>query len=410
MRFRRPAGMLPLPVPQQGGSIESFNSFLNLASRDDFVLIVAWLLAALRPNGPYPLLAISGEQGSAKTVLSKLLKALIDPNSAAVRSLSREERELMIAANNGYLLAFDNVSGLPVWLSDSLCRLASGGSFAVRRLYSDDEEVLFEAARPILLNGVEEVISRPDLGDRAIFLTLAPIGEAQRRPENGLWREFEIVRPHILGALLDAVVHGLRTLGRVHPERLPRMADFAIWAAACEAALWPAGTFANAYAANRRAAIEDMIEADPVAAGVRRFMAERSAWTGSAADLLRAADFVGDEVWKRSAGWPKTPRALAGRLRRAQTFLRTLGIEVTFSREGRAGTRMISVSTSAEHTVSTVSSVRDQGSRPASKQLQPPDDDRDNKYRPDSCSIEQASVTAADDADGADANAAFSVG
>jgi hypothetical protein len=101
----------------------------------------------------------------------------------------------MIAANNGYLLAFDNLSGLPVWLSDALCRLASGGSFAVRQLYSDDEEVLFEAARPILLNGIEEVISRPDLGDRAIFLILAPIGEVQRRPENELWREFEIERP-----------------------------------------------------------------------------------------------------------------------------------------------------------------------------------------------------------------------
>jgi hypothetical protein len=195
VRFRRPAGMLPLPEPQQGGSVESLNSFLNLASRDDFILMVAWLFAALRPGGPYPLLAISGEQGSAKTVLSKLLKTLIDPNAAPVRSLSREERELMIAANNGYLLAFDNLSGLPAWLSDALCRLASGGSFAVRQLYTDDDEVLFEAARPILLNGIEEVISRPDLGDRAIFLTLAPIGEAQRRPEAELWREFEIARP-----------------------------------------------------------------------------------------------------------------------------------------------------------------------------------------------------------------------
>src|SRR5437763_1487406 len=255
VRFRRPAGMLALPVPEQGGSIETLNCFLNLTSRNDFVLIVAWLLAALWPGGPYPLLAISGEQGSAKTVLSKLLKAIFDPNTAPVRSLSREERELMIAANNGYLLAFDNVSGLPIWLSDALCRLASGGSFAVRQLYTDDEEVLFEAARPILLNGIAEVISRPDLGDRAIFLTLAPIGEAQRRPENELWREFEIARPRILGALLDAVVHGLRALGRVYLDRLPRMADFALWAAACETALWPAGTFARAYAANRRTAI-----------------------------------------------------------------------------------------------------------------------------------------------------------
>jgi hypothetical protein len=357
VRFRRPAGMLPLPVPQQGASIESLNSFLNLASRDDFVLIVAWLLAALRSGGPYPLLAISGEQGSAKTVLSKLLKALIDPNSAPVRALSREERELMIAANNGYLLAFDNLSGLPVWLSDALCRLASGGSFAVRQLYTDDEEVLFEAARPILLNGIEEVISRPDLGDRAIFLTLAPIGEALRRPENELWREFEIARPRILGALLDAAVHGLRTRGRVHLDRLPRMADFALWAAACEPALWPAGTFARAYTSNRRAAIESIIEADPIATCVRTMMANRTMWTGSASDLLRlCAEIARDEF---SSGTPgtKSPRALAGQLRRAQTFLRTLGIEITFWREGRMGTRMIRVSTSAEDTVSTVSIV-----------------------------------------------------
>jgi hypothetical protein len=188
-----------------------------------------------------------------------------------------------------HLLAFDNLSGLPVWLSDVLCRLASGGSFAARQLYSDDEEVLFEAARPILLNGIEEVISRPDLGDRAIFLTLAPIGEALRRPENELWRKFEIARPRILGALLDAAVHGLRTLGRVHLDRLPCLADFALWATACETALWPAGTFARAYGANRRTAIEGMIDADPVAACVRAIMAERSSWTGSAADLLRAS-------------------------------------------------------------------------------------------------------------------------
>ena len=177
VRFRRPAGILPLPGPERGGSMEELNSFLNVENRNDFILTVSWLLAALRAGGPYPLLAISGEQGSAKTVLSKLLKALIDPNAAPVRSLSREERELMIAANNGYLLAFDNLSGLPDWLSDALCRLATGGSFAVRQLYTDDEEMLFEAARPILLNGIEEVVSRPDLGDRAIFLTLAPIGE-----------------------------------------------------------------------------------------------------------------------------------------------------------------------------------------------------------------------------------------
>ena len=176
VRFRRPAGMLPIPAPERGGSVEALASFLNLPSRNDFVLIIAWLLAALRFGGPYPLLAISGEQGSAKTVLSKLLKSLLDPNAAPVRAFAREERELIIAANNGHLLAFDNLSGLPFWLSDALCRLASGGSFAVRQLYTDDEEVLFHAARPILVNGIEDVISRPDLAERALFLTLPSAG------------------------------------------------------------------------------------------------------------------------------------------------------------------------------------------------------------------------------------------
>src|SRR5262249_37074446 len=209
------------------------------------------------------------------------------------------------------------------------------------------EEVLFEAVRPILLNGIEDVISRPDLGDRAIFLTLAPIEEAQRRLESELWCDFEIARPRILGALLDAVAHGLRARGRVHLDRLPRMADFAIWATACETALWPGGTFARAYAANRRAAIEGMIDADPVASCVRAIVVDRTVWSGSASDLLRLCaerareDLVG-------APWVKNPRALAGRLRRAQTFLRGLGIEITFWREGRMGTRMIRVSTSAK--------------------------------------------------------------
>ena len=321
VRFRRPAGMLPLPVPEHGGSIEALLPFLNLSSRNDFVLVVAWLLAALRSRGPYPLLAISGEQGSAKTVLSKMLKALVDPNVAPVRALPREERELMIAANNGYLLAFDNLSGLPAWLSDALCRLASGGSFAVRQLYTDDDEVLFQAARPLLVNGIEDVISRADLADRGIFLTLAPIGEHQRRSETELWREFEIARPRILGALLDAAVRGLQTLPGVRLASLPRMADFALWAASCGTALWPAGTFARAYDANRRAAIEGIIEADPVAVCVRKIMAERGTWAGTASDLLRAASLAGDDVSKTARAGRKIPARLpAGCVVRRRSF------------------------------------------------------------------------------------------
>jgi hypothetical protein len=146
VRFRRAVGMLPLPVPVRGGSIKALWSFLNLSDRNDFVLVIAWLLTALRHRGPYPLLAVSGEQGSAKTVLSKILRALVDSNPAPVRTAPRDERNLFIAANNSHLLAFDNLSDLPAWLSDALRRIASGGSFAARQLYTDREEVLLQVA------------------------------------------------------------------------------------------------------------------------------------------------------------------------------------------------------------------------------------------------------------------------
>jgi hypothetical protein len=172
VRFRRAAGMKPLPVPSSGGSIETLRSFLNIQSDAHFVVVVAWALAVLRDRGPYPVMVLSGEQGSAKSTFAAILRALLDPNTAPLRALSREDRDLFIAASNGHVLNFDNVSGLPGWISDTLCRLATGGGFAVRQLYTDQDEVLFDAARPVILNGIEEIVARPDLADRALFLTL----------------------------------------------------------------------------------------------------------------------------------------------------------------------------------------------------------------------------------------------
>jgi hypothetical protein len=384
--------MQPLPLPLRGGSIESLAPFLNLARESDFVLVVAWLLGALRAGGPYPALAIAGEQGSAKTVLSKLLRALIDPSIAPVRALPRDERELFISANNSHVLAFDNVSSMPPWLSDTLCRLASGGAFSTRRLFTDQDEILFTAARPVILNGIEDIVTRADLADRAIQLTLAPIAERRRRAESALWWELEQVRPYIIGALLDAAAHGLQMLPGVRLNRLPRMADFALWATACESAFRPRGTFETAYSRNRCDAIENIVDADPVAARVCEIMAERAEWTGRASDLLLAGiNGAGNPIVR--SGWPKSPRALAGRLRRAQTFLRTLGIEIVFSREGRVGARTIRITAIGENrsdnTVSTVSCVSDNG-RGAGQKHPPP-------------GPEALCFNYADDADGADA-------
>ena len=345
VRFRRAPGMRPLRPPERGGSIEALRSFLNVPSDADFVLVVAWALAVLRNRGPYPVIVLSGEQGSAKSTFSAILRALLDPNTAPLRALPREDRDLFIAASNGHVLAFDNVSGLPAWISDTLCRLSTGGGFAIRQLYTDQDEVLFDAARPVILNGIEDIVTRPDLTDRAMFLTLESIPAERRRAESELWAAFEKERPRILGVLLDAVVEGLRRLPETHLPAPPRMADFAFWATACETALWSTGTFWAAYCGNRDAAIEGVIEADPIAAAVRSLVTARTEWTGTASELLGdLAEQAGERVAKAKA-WPDSPRALAGRLRRAATFLRKIGIAVDFAREGRARTRVIRIAT-----------------------------------------------------------------
>ncbi len=349
VRFRRAAGMKPLPLPERGGSVDDLRCFLNVESDADFVLVVCWALACLRNRGPYPLIVLSGEQGSAKSTFSAILRALLDPNTAPLRALPREDRDLFIAATNGHLLVFDNVSGLPTWISDTLCRLATGGGFAVRQLFTDQDEVLFDAARPVVLNGIEDIVARPDLADRAIFLTLEPIPEARRRSEKELWAAFDKACPQILGALLDAVALGLRELPNTKLDKLPRMADFAFWATACEGALWDKGTFSRAYAENRDEAVDSVIESDSVGSAVRSLMANRTEWKGTASDLLGAlSDKVGDKVC-RAKTWPATPRALSNRVRRAATFLRKVGIDISFAKEGHARTRIIRISCAPEN-------------------------------------------------------------
>jgi hypothetical protein len=201
------------------------------------------------------------------------------------------------------------------------------------RLDRDQDEVLFDAARPVILNGIEDIVTRPDLADRAMLLTLEPIPEERRRPEAELSAAFEAESPRILGVLLDAVVEGLKRLSETHLPKLPRMADFALWATACETALWPAGTFWSAYCGNRDEAVEGVIDADPIAAAVRATMATGMEWTGTASELLNTLGEMAGERVARSKTWPDNPRALAGRLRRAATFLRKIGIEIGFDRE-----------------------------------------------------------------------------
>jgi hypothetical protein len=331
VRFRRSKGLIGLPIPERGGGINALRPFLNVKTDADFSLAVSWLVAALRNRGPYPVLVLTGEHGTAKTTFSRVCRGLIDPNSSSLRALPRNDRDLFIAANNGYVMAFDNVSNLPPWLSDSLARLATGASFGTRELYTNSEESLFDAVRPIILNGIEDFVTRGDLADRAVGLTLMVIPEDQRWDEETFWAEFNRAAPQILGALLDAVACGLKRLPDVKLDRKPRMADFAKWVVACESALpWRPGLFLGAYENIRVDAVETLLESDAVAIAVRKLIARQPDWKGTATELLGELNATAADELRKSDNWPKTSRGMSGALRRIAPGLRKLSYTLEF--------------------------------------------------------------------------------
>ncbi len=340
VRFERVRGALPLPTPARGGSIEDLRAFLRV-SDTDFVLVAGWLLACLAPNIPYPILALSGEQGAGKSTTTRILRSLIDPREPASQSPPKTEEDLIVSARASHLVAIDNLSRIGERLSDALCRLATGGGLEKRQLYTDSETTLLTVRKPLILNSISDIATRPDLADRIISIELQPLADTEREPEAQLWNRFEQVRPRILGALLDAVCEALRHWNHVHLPVLPRMADATLWVSAGETAFgWSAGTFVNAYTANRQQAVESLAEADPVVGAVVKLMSDRNEWKGTASELYTALLEQVPEA-ERSA-FPRNPVALSVRRKRINPLLRRCGIEWSIERERHANLQYLS--------------------------------------------------------------------
>jgi hypothetical protein len=313
VRFRHPAGMLPLPTPVRGGRLRELYHFLNLNTKEDRKLVVGWLLGTLWANGPFPVLVLTGEQGCAKTCAARLLRSLVDPNFSPVRDLSRTGEDLMITATNQWVPVFDNLSNLPPWTSDGLCRLSTGGGYATRTLFTNKGESLFDCKRPVILVGIDELATRGDLLDRCVIVTLPVIPDDRRRPEDDVLAEFAEAQPRILGALLDVAAGALRCLPEVPKRDLPRMADFARWVCAAEGSLgWRPGSFLEAYRANIKTANAIALDDSPFVPFLRTLV-EQKDWpedmeetrtpTALFGELTRLAG--GRVETHRIKGWPQ---------------------------------------------------------------------------------------------------------
>lgn len=321
--FRRSRATAELPRPTQGSSLDAIRDMINI-DPNDWPLVGTWLLAVLQPTGPYPVLCLVGEQGSAKSTTVRTLKELVDPSVAGLRGQPEDIRDLMIAANNNWLLAYDNISYLSNDISDALCRLSTGGGYAKRSLYTDDEEFIIDATRPVVMNGITEIINRPDLLDRAILIELPIVSSEKRQPEREYWAKFEEQRPALFGALLDALSFALGSLPFVQLERLPRMADFAKLGTAAWGMFCPDGdkTFVDLYGVNREQGTEGVVESSPLTGLLKSLVAIDGKWTGTPTELLEKLEQIATDRQKEAKGWPAAPNKLTAELKRLAPSLR----------------------------------------------------------------------------------------
>jgi hypothetical protein len=285
---------------------------------------------------------LQGEQGSAKSTTARLLRELVDPSAVPLRAAPQSVRDLMISANAGWVISLDNLSHLPPWLSDALCRLSTGGGFATRELYTDEDETLLDAQRPVIVNGIDELATRSDLLDRCLLVQLPTIPPQKRRAEHDFWHDFEQQRPLILGALYDAVAVAQANVGSIRLTSLPRMADFAVWVTAAEQALgWQHGSFLTTYERNRDQGHELALDANLVAPALLTVAAE--GFLGTASELLELLTARIDEKTARQKEWPANGRKLSAELTRLAPNLRALGISLDRRREPGSGRRLIAI-------------------------------------------------------------------
>jgi hypothetical protein len=369
VHFRREPGMLPLPAPlvvapKQG--IKRLNEVLKLRDERDLVIIVAWALAALASRSPFTVIVFLGEPGSTKTSAAFAVRSLVDPNVSPLRSKPKDVHEVFVAAAHSCVIAYNNLSHLPDWLSDAICIVSEGSGESQRELFTNAEESLIVARAPFMVTSIENVIRRGDLAQRTLYVHLANVSDAERMTEEEFKLKFKRMHAEILGALCGAVAHGLRTEKTLKIGALPRMATFYRWATACEGALWDKATFAAAFETNVLGATEDVIEGEKAAVQLRALLVGRGQWEGTATELLaelvaqvrqpvreaeaayaratEAGKYADKAEVERAAanlretrekardtlgeGWPKAANSLSGKLKRASPALRKAGIAI----------------------------------------------------------------------------------
>jgi hypothetical protein len=317
--FERTALVGELPLPVEGGDVAELRGLLN--TRDDFDVLVGWNVAAMIPEIAHPILLLGGGQGTGKTTAARMIVGVLDASDAPTRTQPRDPENYALLVAASWATVFDNVSTIPAWWSDALCKTVTGDAFTKRKLYADRELSVVSFRRVVAITTIDAGALRGDLGDRLLLVDLERIDESSRRSEREILDQYADMRPRLFGAFCELLSRVLSALPSVKLDELPRMADFTRVLAAVDGVR---GTQSLAtYLGQRERIADDVVEGDSVGTAIRGFMANRSSWSGTMKELL--AEITPDEPGR---DFPPTPKRLQTQLKRLAPALEAVGVFV----------------------------------------------------------------------------------
>jgi hypothetical protein len=311
-------------MPHSGDPWKLFD-FVNVPKEQQLLVLVT-IISTIIPGIPHPILHPYGSQGSGKSSLFKIIKKLCDPSSIDLLVTPSDKKETSQILSHHYVCLFDNMSDLPPWLSDVLAMASTGAALSKRRLHTDEDDVFLQFKGCVGINGINTLINRPDLMDRAILLQLRRIESSVRREEKELWSSFETERPKILGGMFDALSRAMAIYPAVELNKKPRLADFARWGYAIAEALGKSGEeFIASYLLNIKMQQEEIVQESLLAQAVLKFMENRLQYDGTVKQCYDELSKL-VETDKRHHSWPKHPNQLRKALQVIEVNLLEYGI------------------------------------------------------------------------------------
>jgi hypothetical protein len=334
VKFHRHTEIVALPLPQRGGSIDQLRALVNIKN-GNFDLYLGALLDPLDPRPrTRPFVQIIGPEGYGKTSSLNVARNLLDPlPDGKARAMPEKVDDVFVNARNALFVTYDNVGKeLPQGMSDTFCQVTSGIGLSKRKFYTNaDEATLCVGARMFMVTSRGSVVTKPDLADRVVKISVEEIAPGCHLEESQFNAMLEQDRAQILDALFDRVSCGLGRMSEVRLSSKPRIADAACWATACEPI---PGAFMRAYWESRHDAIADVVEREPVVIAIDAFTPRNGTkWVGTATELLRElANIIIPEKPTKWKDWPKNSGALGRHLTGVVATLRKIGIECTRDR------------------------------------------------------------------------------